>query len=78
MDNGLDMYVGHGNHTIQGVEICKGRPIFYNLGNFARLVFVGMCILEAFFFASRRRGEADVRAPLPCEPFSCSCQPPTC
>jgi hypothetical protein len=29
------MYVGHGNHTIQGVEIYKGRPIFYNLGNFA-------------------------------------------
>src|SRR4249920_2164840 len=35
IDNGLDMYVGHGNHTIQGVEIYKGRPIFYNLGNFA-------------------------------------------
>ena len=26
VDNGLDMYVGHGNHTIQGVEIYKGRP----------------------------------------------------
>lgn len=35
VDNGLDMYVGHGNHTIQGIEIYKGRPIFYNLGNFA-------------------------------------------
>ena len=35
IDNGADMYVGHGNHTIQGVEIYKGRPIFYNLGNFA-------------------------------------------
>jgi hypothetical protein len=35
VDNGMDMYVGHGNHTIQGVEIYKGRPIFYNLGNFA-------------------------------------------
>lgn len=34
VDNGADMYVGHGNHTIQGVEIYKGRPIFYNLGNF--------------------------------------------
>lgn len=33
IDNGLDMYVGHGNHTIQGIEIYKGRPIFYNLGN---------------------------------------------
>lgn len=33
IDNGLDMYVGHGNHTIQGIEIYKGKPIFYNLGN---------------------------------------------
>lgn len=35
IDNGLDMFVGHGNHTMQGIEIYKGRPIFYNLGNFA-------------------------------------------
>jgi poly-gamma-glutamate capsule biosynthesis protein CapA/YwtB (metallophosphatase superfamily) len=33
IDNGLDMFVGHGNHTMQGIEIYKGRPIFYNLGN---------------------------------------------
>jgi hypothetical protein len=35
IDNGADMYVGHGNHTMQGIEMYKGRPIFYNLGNFA-------------------------------------------
>lgn len=35
VDNGMDMFVGHGNHTMQGIEIYKGRPIFYNLGNFA-------------------------------------------
>ena len=35
IENGMDMYVGHGNHTIQGIEIYKGRPIFYNLGNFS-------------------------------------------
>jgi poly-gamma-glutamate synthesis protein (capsule biosynthesis protein) len=35
VDNGMDMYVGHGNHTMQGIEIYKGRPIFYNHGNFA-------------------------------------------
>jgi hypothetical protein len=35
VDNGMDMYVGHGNHTMQGIEVYKGRPIFYNLGNFA-------------------------------------------
>jgi poly-gamma-glutamate capsule biosynthesis protein CapA/YwtB (metallophosphatase superfamily) len=36
IDNGADMYVGHGNHTIQGIEIYKGRPIFYGLGEFFR------------------------------------------
>jgi hypothetical protein len=39
VDNGMDMYVGHGNHTIAGVEIYKGRPIFYNLGNFSVMRF---------------------------------------
>ena len=36
IDNGLDMYVGTGNHTMQGIEIYKGRPIFYNQGNLGR------------------------------------------
>lgn len=35
IDNGADMFFGHGNHTMQGIEIYKGRPIFYNLGNLA-------------------------------------------
>jgi poly-gamma-glutamate synthesis protein (capsule biosynthesis protein) len=33
VENGMDMYVGHGNHVTQGIEIYKGRPIFYNLGD---------------------------------------------
>jgi poly-gamma-glutamate synthesis protein (capsule biosynthesis protein) len=33
IDNGLDMYVGSGVHTVQGIEIYKGRPIFYNQGH---------------------------------------------
>jgi len=33
VDNGMDLYVGRGNHVVQGVEIYKGRPIFYNLGD---------------------------------------------
>ncbi|MBC2653563.1 CapA family protein [Novosphingobium aerophilum] len=35
IDNGADMFLGSGNHTMQGIEIYKGRPIFYNPGNFA-------------------------------------------
>ena len=35
VDNGMDVYVGRGNHVVQGIEIYKGRPIFYNLGDLA-------------------------------------------
>ena len=34
IDAGADVFVGHGPHTLRGVEIYKGKPIFYSLGNF--------------------------------------------
>jgi poly-gamma-glutamate synthesis protein (capsule biosynthesis protein) len=34
IDNGADMFVGHGVHTIRGMEIYKGKPIFYGVSNF--------------------------------------------
>jgi poly-gamma-glutamate capsule biosynthesis protein CapA/YwtB (metallophosphatase superfamily) len=34
IDSGADMFVGHGPHTLRGVEIYKGKPIFYGLGEF--------------------------------------------
>ncbi len=34
VDAGADVIVGDGPHLLQGVEIYKGRPIFYSLGNF--------------------------------------------
>jgi poly-gamma-glutamate capsule biosynthesis protein CapA/YwtB (metallophosphatase superfamily) len=34
IDQGADVFVGHGVHTIKGVEIYKGRPIFYGVSNF--------------------------------------------
>jgi poly-gamma-glutamate synthesis protein (capsule biosynthesis protein) len=36
IDNGADAFVGHGVHVLRGVEIYKGRPIFYGLGEFVR------------------------------------------
>jgi hypothetical protein len=36
IDNGADAFVGHGPHVLEGVEIYKGKPIFYNLGEFFR------------------------------------------
>ncbi|UPJ47825.1 CapA family protein [Bradyrhizobium sp. 200] len=34
IDAGADAYVGHGPHQLRGIEIYKGRSIFYSLGNF--------------------------------------------
>ena len=34
IDEGADLVVGHGSHTVLGVEIYKGRPILYGVGNF--------------------------------------------
>lgn len=34
VDAGADMFVGHGPHVLRGVEIYKGKPILYSLGDF--------------------------------------------
>jgi poly-gamma-glutamate capsule biosynthesis protein CapA/YwtB (metallophosphatase superfamily) len=34
IDAGADEFAGHGPHQLRGIEIYKGRPIFYSLGNF--------------------------------------------
>jgi poly-gamma-glutamate capsule biosynthesis protein CapA/YwtB (metallophosphatase superfamily) len=34
IDAGADAFVGHGVHTIRGVEIYKGKPIFYGVNSF--------------------------------------------
>jgi poly-gamma-glutamate synthesis protein (capsule biosynthesis protein) len=34
IDAGATMFVGHGDPALHAVEIYKGRPIFYGLGNF--------------------------------------------
>lgn len=34
IDEGVDVFIGHGPHFSLGVEIYKGKPIFYSLGHF--------------------------------------------
>ena len=34
IDGGVDIIMGHHPHVLQGIEIYKGKPIFYSLGNF--------------------------------------------
>jgi poly-gamma-glutamate capsule biosynthesis protein CapA/YwtB (metallophosphatase superfamily) len=37
IDQGADIFVGHGPHRLRGIEIYKGKPIFYSLANFAMM-----------------------------------------
>ncbi len=34
IDAGAHAFIGHGPHVLRGIEIYKGKPIFYSLGNF--------------------------------------------
>lgn len=34
IDAGADAVIGHGPHELRGIEMYKGKPIFYSLGNF--------------------------------------------
>lgn len=34
IDEGADIFVGHGSHFPMGIEIYKGKPILYSVGNF--------------------------------------------
>ncbi len=34
IDSGADVIAGHHPHVLQGIEIYRGKPIFYSLGNF--------------------------------------------
>ena len=34
IDAGADAILGHGPHELRGIELYRGRPIFYSLGNF--------------------------------------------
>jgi len=34
IDAGADIFVSHGPHVLRGIEIYKGKPIFYSLGDF--------------------------------------------
>ncbi|MBL8552477.1 MAG: CapA family protein [Hyphomonadaceae bacterium] len=35
IDAGADIFAAHGPHELRGVEIYRGKPIFYSLGNFS-------------------------------------------
>ncbi len=47
VENGVDAIVGHHPHVIEEIEIYRGVPIFYSLGNF---------IFDQYFSSSTQRG----------------------
>ncbi|ODV83389.1 hypothetical protein CANARDRAFT_9626 [[Candida] arabinofermentans NRRL YB-2248] len=46
IDTGADAIIGHGAHFMRGVEIYKGKPIFYNIGSFLMEFEVGESIIS--------------------------------
>jgi poly-gamma-glutamate synthesis protein (capsule biosynthesis protein) len=59
IDNGADVFVGHGPHLVRGVEIYKGKPIFYGLGEF----FYQWQHMDASLMAASWTGDFDLDEP---------------
>ena len=49
VDSGADIVIGHHPHVVEGIEIYRGRPIFYSLGNF---------VFDQYFSADTQSGLA--------------------
>jgi poly-gamma-glutamate synthesis protein (capsule biosynthesis protein) len=47
IDAGADLILGHHAHILKGIEVYKGRAIFYSLGNFAAELQLPLEVLES-------------------------------
>ncbi|MCD8084518.1 MAG: CapA family protein [Clostridiales bacterium] len=52
IDAGADTVIGHGAHFMRGVEIYKGKPIFYNLGSLLMEFEAGESIIAPEMYES--------------------------
>jgi poly-gamma-glutamate capsule biosynthesis protein CapA/YwtB (metallophosphatase superfamily) len=65
VDAGADLFVGHGPHVLRGIELYKGKPILYSLGDF---IFQNETVLRlpeesyAAYDLDPSRGVADFNA----------------
>ncbi|MCF6121034.1 MULTISPECIES: CapA family protein [Mesorhizobium] len=65
IDAGADAYINHAPHHVRGIEIYKGRPIFYGLGNFFNQDLrtpIGADMFDAHGKDPRVNTDADVTA----------------
>ena len=72
IDFGADVVVGHHHHFLRGIEIYRGRPIFYGLGHFVfDLPGLGNALDAAELSRLRARGEYAIypREGYPLSPF---------
>jgi poly-gamma-glutamate synthesis protein (capsule biosynthesis protein) len=77
INSGADVVLGHHPHVPQPIEVYKGKPIFYSLGNYA---FGSMSATAVFSFAAKVifHGNEPVRVnvyPLNVNNQEVGCQP---
>jgi len=39
IEEGIDIIFGHHHHVLKGIDVYKGKPIFYGLGNFVTVTY---------------------------------------
>lgn len=54
IDAGADAIVGSGCHRMRGIEIYKGKPIFYSLGNFVFTVYADSARMPYDYLEERK------------------------
>jgi len=59
IDNGADAFVGHGPHVLRGIEIYKGKPIFYGLGEFFYQWHMDSALMSGSWEQTRPRADED-------------------
>ena len=57
IDLGVDIFHGHSAHVFQGIEIYKGKIIFYDTGNFVDDYWVSEAIDEQFLYLVHVEGK---------------------
>jgi poly-gamma-glutamate synthesis protein (capsule biosynthesis protein) len=73
IDAGADAFIVHGPHQLRGIEIYKGRPIFYSLGNFVfddKIFPVGQDLYDIHKMDPRTMTDGDLNAALMAKGFS--------
>ena len=61
VDNGADMFVTHGPHVLRGIEIYKGKPIFYGMGEFYyQWQHMDAALMSGSWSQGEARGDSDV------------------